>query len=203
LKLQASRVSDELAQSFLASDQTRIMAIALVHERLTSSPQPDSLDFPEYAKNLIDQLLQSYGSDSKEVRVKFDLEQFPLSIGAAIPCGLIINELVTNSLKHAFPNGRQGEILVCFRQKDGYNIRLLVSDNGVGFPAGLDFRKTSTLGLMLVTGLTEQLGGTIALKNDNGTEFDINLPLNGNSNQASIPASGESYQKAHQTEAVS
>jgi two-component sensor histidine kinase len=203
LKLQSGRVRDALAQNFLAADQTRIMAIALVHERLTNSPEANTLDFPEYAKKLIDQLIQSYGSDSRDIHVKFELEPLPLSLGTAIPCGLIINELVTNSLRYAFPDKGPGEILIHFRQKDGSKIRLLVRDNGVGFPTNLDFRKTSTLGMMLVTGLTEQLGGTIALNNSNGTEFDISFPMNGSSPQPSVPAPRESCPAPHQSQVVS
>jgi two-component sensor histidine kinase len=109
---------------------------------------------------------------------------------------LIINELVTNSLRYAFPDKRSGEILIRFGQLDEHNLRLTVRDNGIGFPKGLDFRKTPTLGLMLVTGLTEQLGGNIVLRNHTGTEFNISFPSNGaEPTEARTPAPAEICQR--------
>jgi len=203
LKLQSKIVRDEKARSHFAADQTRVMAIALVHERLSKAQELGFIDFPAYAKNLTDRLVQAYLSDSQDVRIKYDVASMPLKIGTAIPCGLILNELVTNSLRFAFPDNRQGEILIRFGRLDAENLRLTVSDNGVGLPKGLDFKKTSTLGLMLVTGLTEQLGGTIDHRNHNGTEFDVSFPSNGRlPAQTSMPPQ-VSVQPSHQTQTVS
>lgn len=203
LKLQSSRVSDEQIRRYFAADQTRVMAIAMVHEKMSKAEDLACVDFPGYARNLTEQLVKSYHSESKNVQVSCDIAQLPLRIGTAIPCGLIINELVSNSLLYAFPEDRPGEVLIRFGQLDGQNFRLTVQDNGIGFPKGLDFKKTSTLGLMLVTGLTQQLGGTIALRNESGTTFDISFPSNGNlPAEPSIPAPVESY-PSHQTQTVS
>ena len=176
LKLQSGRVQDRQVRSYLVADQTRVMAIAMVHERLSKSDDLGSVDFPGYARNLTEQLVRSYFPHSQDVQLRFDVAAIPLRLKTAIPCGLIINELVTNSLRYAFPDQRQGEILIRFGQLDEHHLRLTVRDNGVGFPEGLDFRKTSTLGLTLVTGLTEQLGGTVAMRNHTGTEFNISFP---------------------------
>jgi two-component sensor histidine kinase len=195
LKLQSSRVQDQQVRSFFAADQTRVMAIALVHERLSQSEDLGAVDFLAYAKNLADQLVKTYFPDSHDIRISFDVAPLPLQLDRAIPCGLIINELVTNSLRYAFPDKRQGEILIRFGQLDNHHLRLTVKDNGVGFPKNLDFKKASTLGLMLVTGLTEQLGGTIAMRNQTGTEFNISFPSNGDHPTETLsPPPTETYQ---------
>ena len=200
LRLQAARVQDEKIRGYFSADQTRVMAIALVHERLSQAPELGKLDFPEYAKNLTGQLVKNYLADPQSVRIHFDVEPLPLELPKAIPCGLIVNELVTNSLRHAFPDNRQGEILIRFGQANGHNLRLVVRDNGVGFPKGLDFKKTSTLGLMLVTGLTEQLGGDIVMRNHHGTEFDVSFPANGTAHlQAPVPAKTPEAYPSHQS----
>jgi two-component sensor histidine kinase len=195
LKLQSGRVQDRKIRSYFVADQTRVMAIALVHERLSKSDDLGSVDFPGYARNLAEQLIRSYFPDSQDIQIRFDLAPIPMRLKTAIPCGLIINELVTNSLRYAFPDRRQGEILIRFGQLDEHNFRLTVRDNGVGLPKGLDFKNTSTLGLTLVTGLAEQLGGTIAMQNQDGTEFNISFPSDGNQpTQAMAPAPAETYQ---------
>jgi two-component sensor histidine kinase len=203
LKLQSNRVGDEQIKRYFAADQTRVMAIALVHERMSKSEDLENVDFPGYAKHLTEQLKRSYLTNSQEIDVNCEVAPLPVKIGTAIPCGLIINELVSNSLQYAFPKDRPGEISVRFGQLDSDNLRLTVQDNGIGFPRGFDFRKTSTLGMMLVTGLTQQLGGTIALRNENGTAFDISFPSNGDSRvQPSMPAPVENH-PSHQTQTVS
>jgi two-component sensor histidine kinase len=200
LRLQAARVPDEKIQGYFTADQTRVMAIALVHESLSRAPELGKLDFPGYAKNLASQLAKAYLTDPQSVRIHFDVEPLPLELPKAIPCGLIVNELVTNSLRHAFPDNRPGEILIRFGQMNGHNLRLVVRDNGVGFPKGLDFKKTSTLGLMLVTGLTEQLGGEIVMRNHHGTEFDVSFPANGNARvQTPVPTAAVEAYPSHQS----
>jgi two-component sensor histidine kinase len=96
-----------------------------------------------------------------------------MDIKRAIPCGLIITELISNSLKHAFPNGKKGEIVVEMYPDKGEKYKLVISDNGVGFPEGLDFRQTKSLGMRLVVDLVNQLNGTIELRREKGTEFRI------------------------------
>jgi two-component sensor histidine kinase len=153
--------------------QQRIRSMALVHEKLYQSKDLSRIDFSKYIENLIMFLFHSYQVNSDQVRIQTEVQDVLLDINSAIPCGLIINELVMNALKHAFPGGRKGEIAISLQASgDGKSI-LSVSDNGVGFPAGLDFHKTDTLGMQLVTMLVDQLDGTISMERKLGTRFEV------------------------------
>jgi hypothetical protein len=107
--------------------------------------------------------------------LKLDVEPVSLNIDTAMPCALIINELVSNSLKYAFPNDRQGEIRIRFAQAHDQSLNLVISDDGIGFPSGLSFEKADTLGLQLVRNLTDQLHGKMQYRVERGTEFDISF----------------------------
>ncbi len=135
------------------------------------------IDFAEYTRKLITSLFHSYAAYPETITLEINADDVFLGIDNAIPCGLIINELVSNCLKHAFPKGKKGKIRVELRSdRDlhaGDKFILTLSDNGIGFPKGLDFRKADTLGLQLVTTLVKQLKGTIELDRDGGTEFKI------------------------------
>ena len=115
----------------------------------------------------------SYGIGSHKIILKKDIEKVTLGIDAAIPCGLIVNELISNSLKHSFPEDMEGEIKVALRRNDKTEVKLTVSDNGVGMPEDMDFRNTTSLGLTLVIALVKQLKGEIELVREKGTEFVI------------------------------
>ena len=150
--------------------------MALIHEKLYQSQDLASIKFKDYLQTLIIGLFRSYQAHSDLVELKMIIEDISLGIDSAIPCGLIINELVSNSLKYAFPNGREGEISVEFRPLAKKDVELVVSDNGIGMPDDIDFRNTDSLGLHLVTMLAEdQLDGKIELLGDKGTEFRIIL----------------------------
>ena len=120
--------------------------------------------------------MRSYRINSDAVRLNLDVESGPMNFDMAIPCGLIINELVSNSLKYAFPTGKGGQIRVRFASENGHGLRLTVSDDGVGFPHGADLEKNESLGLKLVRSLTEQLGGTVRYQNEDGFRCDIDIP---------------------------
>ena len=125
-------------------------------------------------RSLAANLIRSYGSSPAMVKLVIDVGQISLGIDTAIPCGLIINELVSNSLKYAFPDGRHGEIRVSLKRENGDGLyRLVIADNGVGLPASIEPRKTTTLGLQLVTTLVDQLNGSIEIRRGNGTEFIV------------------------------
>jgi len=174
IKLQSSYIKDQHYIEIFKESQNRIKAMALIHEKLYQSKDLVNIDFSEYVKNLANGLIRSYGSGANTIGLKADIADVDLGVDAAMPCGLIINELVSNSLKHAFPNGKSGEIKISMHSINGSEIELIVGDNGVGFPEDIDFRKTDSLGLQLVSTLTEgQLHGTVELKRDNGTEFKI------------------------------
>jgi PAS domain S-box-containing protein len=177
LSLQSTRIPDGRVRQNFADIQNRVRAMALVHERLHKSEDLSKVDFPGYTRNLTDHLMKTYQSDSEALSLRLEIEAVPLNIDTAIPCGLIINELVSNSLKYAFPEGPEGEIVVRLSQDGDHCVRLQVADNGIGLPEGFDFKRAQSLGLKLVNGLTEQLGGSLSYRNANGTEFTISIPL--------------------------
>ena len=155
-----------------SDSQNRILSMALVHEKLYQSSDMRNVDFKEYINDLGANLFQSYNVNY--IKLNVNVEDISVDIDLAIPAGLIINELITNSLKYAFPDGKKGEINISFRSIGENMLELVVSDNGIGLPKDLDFRNTKTLGLHLVTLLAEdQLHGKIDINRDKGTEFRI------------------------------
>jgi PAS domain S-box-containing protein len=173
LDLQSDSIDDKQAVTAFRDSQDRIRAMALVHEQLYQSRDLAHIDFGEYIENLAAFLFNSYMEDSERITLKVDAGQIALEIDRAIPCGLIVNELVSNSLKHAFPGGRHGEITVRLHGGDDGRIFLTVADNGTGLPPGVDFRDTSTLGLQLVNMLTRQLRGRVEMSGERGTSWEI------------------------------
>jgi PAS domain S-box-containing protein len=175
LDLQSDYIEDEQSRRYFRESQDRINSMALVHEALYRSPDLARIDFAVYLEGLTDHLFKSYVVDPKNVSLNCAIGEVALGIDEAIPCGLIVNELVSNSLKHAFSQGRRGEIQVqCHSGEDGL-IHLTVSDDGAGLPEGLDFMATRTLGLQLVTMLVKQLRGEIRVERDAGTTFVISF----------------------------
>ena len=174
LRLQSDRIKDQKYADIFKESQDRIKSMALVHEKLYQSKDLARIDFREYVEALMMDLFRSYGVDSRKIKTIIAIDDVSLGPDHAIPCGLIINELVSNSLKHAFPQGRKGEIRVTFRSIGEGELSVNVSDNGIGFPENLDFKSTKTLGLVLVRTLVEhQLEGQITLDRQEGTAFDI------------------------------
>ncbi|MBN1234455.1 MAG: PAS domain S-box protein [Methanotrichaceae archaeon] len=172
LNLQSDSIKDPRIIEILKESRNRVRSMAVIHEKLYKSADFKHIDFGEYIRNLAADLLKSYRSMPGGIQLRINVEDAILGIDTAIPCGLIINELVSNALKHAFPEDRKGEINIeLFRNGDRFT--LIVSDNGIGFPEGLDFRQTESLGLQLVRTLTQQLGGTIELYRNCGTVFKI------------------------------
>jgi two-component sensor histidine kinase len=145
--------------------------MALIHERLYRSTDLSEIDFKDYISRLVGELYLSFGVNADQIRLELDLHVVKLGIDNAIPCGLLVNELVSNSLKHGFPGGRRGRLKLTLCAGEDGTVRLGIGDDGAGLPAGLDFRKTETLGLQLVCTLVDQLRGTIELDRAKGTEF--------------------------------
>jgi PAS domain S-box-containing protein len=173
LKLQANSVADATGLAWLADSQNRVRALALVHETLYRSTNLAKIDMARYLENLCAQLFQAYLPDASKVRLDLAVTNGSLDMDRAIPCGLLVNELVSNALKYAFPGGRSGQLAVKLdAQPDGTYV-LDVGDDGVGLPKDLDFRQTKTLGLQLVCGLTRQLAGAISVDRRLGTRFTI------------------------------
>ncbi len=177
LGLQTSRVRDPVALAMLRESQNRVLSMALIHQTLYQSKDFARVDFGAFLDALVPTLITSYGIHSDRFTVSVDANGAHLPISAAIPCGLIVNELMTNTLKHGFPDGRRGEITVRLANGDNGNVLLSVSDNGVGLPENLDIDKATTLGLQLVGLLAEQVGGELAIWRRDPTRFELRFPM--------------------------
>ncbi len=175
LGLQRWHFNDTRLRQALEDSQNRVLSIALVHENLYRSKDLSQVEFSDYVRSLVDNLPRS-SSIGTDVSVTQDIVDSRLSIETAVPCGLIINELVTNALKHAFPGGRSGSIRVELRKVEPSNWMLLVTDDGIGLPVDIDMSKTESLGLELVSLLTKQLAGTLEIKRNGGTTFQLMFP---------------------------
>ncbi|HEY9803284.1 MAG TPA: PAS domain S-box protein [Leptolyngbyaceae cyanobacterium] len=173
LQMQSRRTQDSQARDILRDSQNRIASIALVHEKLYRSNDLANIDFAQYIPDLTTHLFDSYNVSSNCIRLNIQVEDVSLDIETAIPCGLIINELVSNALKYAFPHNRGGEIQVRLFQEKDQSLTLIVQDNGIGLPAEFDNKKAKTLGVTLVQGLVKQLRAKLAIQSQAGTEFKI------------------------------
>lgn len=173
LGLQSRMVADPEVHKMFQESRDRIHSMALLHESLYQSHNLSQVDFSEYVRQLASHLFHSYGVGMDRIQLRTDLDRLSLSLDDAVPCGLIINELVSNSLKYAFPQGRSGEIRIELRGQADRMARLLVADNGVGLEPDLDWINTRSLGLRLVRTLAEQLGGKIEVKSEMGTEVRL------------------------------
>jgi len=178
LGLQSRTMEDVATRRKFQESQNRVHSMALVHESLYQSENLSEIDFPAYIDQLASHLFRSYGVDSQRVQIAASIDHLRLTMDTAIPCGLIINELVSNSLKYAFPNGRTGNISIQMRQGD-CQIRLEVADDGVGLPEGVSFSSTKSLGLRLVRTLADQLGATLEMKSDGGTRIVLTFQSGG------------------------
>jgi PAS domain S-box-containing protein len=172
LNLQSQYIKEENVHEVFKESQNRIRSMALIHEKLYQTSNMSRLNFAGYVHELVMNLLHSYDTTGK-VNFRMDIEDVLLNIDTAITLGLSINEVVSNSLKHAFPAHRQGEVYISLKEISKDNFSLIISDNGKGLPEDVDFRNTSSLGLQLVNTLIEQLDGTIEMENNNGTRFII------------------------------
>ncbi len=177
LNLQSGYIEDKKSLEIFRESQNRVRSMALIHEKLYQSKDLNKIEFSEYIKSLIKDLFSSYNIDSERITLKSELEGIFFEIDTAILCGLIINELISNSFKHAFPAGMKGEVYVGLKKTGENKFILILRDNGIGFPHDIDFRKTESLGLQLVTTLTDQLGGKIELNRNNCTEFKITFSV--------------------------
>lgn len=181
LNIQTNAIEDEQARAALQESQARIRAMARLHEQLYKSRDLARIEMNHYIHSLADRLRQSYGA--YRVSLKIGPGNVTLGINIAVPCGLIINELISNAMKYAFPAGVEGEILVEFNLLNEKLYQLIISDNGVGLPSGVNWEETQSLGLQLVYLLTQQIDGSIetvptvpASADRPGTTFTITFP---------------------------
>ena len=172
LSLQRRYTEDEEAMKVLMESQNRVKTMAMIHENLYQSTNFTHIQFDDYIERLVNDMFYSYNIKTNQIELSLDIQKVQLNIETAVPCGLIISELVSNSLKYAFPNGRKGKIHISLKQIDD-NYELVIGENGTGFPEYLDFKDTDSLGLQLVNSLVGQLDGEITLDTSCGTEFVI------------------------------
>ncbi|MEE8433113.1 MAG: histidine kinase dimerization/phosphoacceptor domain -containing protein [Candidatus Desulfatibia sp.] len=174
LRLQADKIEDKKYADMFKDGENRIRSMSLIHEKLYQTQDFANINFGEHIKSLVDGLFVSYGVDTNKVSLNIDIKDISIDLENAIPCGLIINELVSNSLKYAFPQGREGEISIVLRPISEDELELTVSDDGIGIPEDLDIEQTDTMGLTLVKVLAEhQLDGKIDVDRTKGTQFRI------------------------------
>jgi len=174
LELQSYYAEDERISFLLSESQNRVYSMALIHEKLYQSTQLSEINFADYLNDLTQTLSDSYIADAQNIELVLTLEPVWLNIETANPCGLIVNELISNSLKHGFPDGREGKIWLELRKsKDKDQITLEVKDNGVGLPPNLDPTQVKSLGMELVLTLTEQIQGELSITNSEGASFQI------------------------------
>jgi two-component sensor histidine kinase len=174
LSLQAAGLNEPTTINLLRDSQNRVRSMALVHEKLYQSNNLAQIDLRDYLQHLATTLFHSYSPQISNIELIFKIEALTLSIDQAIPCGLIANELISNALKHAFPNHRAGKVQIGLIQTSERAIQLYMENDGVDFPANLDFRQTESLGMQLILSLTRQLNGHLELTRlTPGTRFTI------------------------------
>ena len=174
LKLQARKIKDEKVREFFLESQSRIMAMSSVHDYLLRSDNLAAIDLKQYLFDLAGSVFRTFAVQAEGIELEVDIEKTTINLDKAVPLGLAVNELVVNALKHAFPKKRSGWVRIQGGPTARGGLRLEVSDNGVGLPLDFELRRSKTLGLELVTGLTEnQLGGTLEISEGDGVRFVI------------------------------
>lgn len=173
LELQMSTIHDPQIAQLFQDSQNRIYSMALIHEKLYRSSNLAIINFSEYIEDLVTHFFDSYNVNANYIDLELQIEQISINIETATPCGLILNELLSNAMKHAFPDDREGIVSVECYQDENQQIHLIIRDNGVGFSENFDFRETDSMGFQVICTLTEQLDGTLELNQDQGTEFHL------------------------------
>lgn len=172
LDLHSEYTNDDKMQTVLVDIQNRLKSMALIQEQICQSSSMAKIDFKEYLKILVSYIFDSYGVSKRAIRPEITAGDCSLRVKSAINCGLIANELISNALKHGFPDGSEGVIFINMHAQNR-NFKLVIGDNGIGFPKNFSFKKITTLGLQLVISLTHQLNGSIKLNRRGRTEFKI------------------------------
>ena len=176
LQLQSRHIDEEDVLEIFKESQNRIKSMAFVHQRLYQHDNLKKINFGDYPETLASDIFKSYVSNPDQITLDIDTEDVELDIDTAIPLGLILNELISNSLKYAFPNSRKGRLMVKSYLKDN-KYSLIVSDNGIGFPKELNYKNSDSLGLKLIHSLSDQIGADVKLDTTNGTKFEITFEV--------------------------
>ena len=173
INMQVRNLEQGGTRDALQECQTRVLAIALIHEKLYQSNDYARVRFSDYARSLAANVFHTTGTSQNDVSLELAIDEVPLGVDRAIPCGLVINELITNSLKHAFTDGRTGTIRVELKKLDDGQLCLKVQDDGVGLPHGFEIHKIASMGLQLVCTLSEQLDASLVVNGDRGASFQL------------------------------
>jgi two-component sensor histidine kinase len=176
LSLQTRRAADPATLDVLVDSQNRIRSMALIHEKLYQSADLANIDFSEYLSSLAGHLCRSYADTGCQVKLQVNAAHVRLGIDAAVPCGLIASELISNALKHAFVGRELGLLSVAVRNSDTGVVELVVADDGVGLAADAAGERSSSLGMQLVRGLVRQLDGSLTVENGRGARFVVSFP---------------------------
>ena len=180
ISMQSQYVDDDEIRRVLDDSRSRVRSMALVHEKLYQTEDFSHIDFADYLRGLTGNVVGAYAHGGRHIELKFELEPLALGIDQAVPCGLITNELISNAVKYAFPDEHDGELRIALRRveyRGEPGIELVVADDGIGLPSDFDYREAPSLGLRLVTQLTQhQLHGEVELVRDGGTEFRVRFP---------------------------
>ncbi len=177
LHMQARSLPDAQVAARFRESQSRVKAMALIHEKLYQSTDFSAIDFASYARMLAADLFRTYQIQADVIGLQISAADVFLDLDRAVPCALILNELISNCLKHAFPAGRQGEIRIECRREANGDCQLTVADNGIGWPKEMDVQTAPSLGLRLVRTLADQLGGTLHVDSDGGAKVELQFPM--------------------------
>ena len=180
-RMQADTHGSAEAKAALAQSQMRVRSMALIHEHLCGNDHLDRVDFSEYARQLVRGMYAAFVGEPGRISLHVAADPIELGLDRAVPCALILNELMSNALKHAFPGERKGEIRISFRESGPGQLELAIQDDGVGSPAGQGEGKTKSLGLSIVRILTTQLDGTLEQEACAGTRFVLRFPATSHS----------------------
>ncbi|MDR3610809.1 MAG: sensor histidine kinase [Ignavibacteriaceae bacterium] len=175
LNIQSDYVKDKEAHKLFINSLNRIKAMAMVHENIYQTSNSSGIDIDKYLKDLVIYLFRSYNINAGLIKLNIDIGSFSLSLDTAITCGLLINEIISNSFKHAFPDGRSGNVQLSIQDSADQYI-MVVSDDGIGLPDNIKLENHSPFGLLLISTLVDQINGNIVLEKQNGTKFTINFP---------------------------
>jgi PAS domain S-box-containing protein len=173
LSMQSRQAADEQSKGIFRKTRDRVKSMSMIHERLSMAAESREIDFADYTRQLVKQLFHSYGLSPSKVDLLIDMPDISLDIDQAVACGLIINELVSNTFKHAFSGGGSGEVSIRLTRDADDGCTLSVKDNGAGFPGDIDIYRADSLGMQIVTSLVAQLSGTVELTRSGGTEFRV------------------------------
>jgi len=176
LEMQCARTDSEMLRSFVTDVENRIVSMSLIHQQLYQSHDLSSIDLGLYLRNLSKRIFENFSIDVKRIELDFDTDEIMTLVDTALPLGMVYNELLTNSLKHAFPENRAGKVSLAVRKMPDEKFNIFYSDNGIGVPEGFDFRKQASVGLNTIFGISEtQLLGKVTVKNEKGISWHIEL----------------------------